>query len=758
MDRPELKRHNISLRYGVSPESEVHNYVPTISQEEDNKIRQWVDDNYALYSNAYKESAYRDAQKAVLDRKAKVDKKAILEKERKQRAEKAAYLWDDPKLNQEKQAAAAENAISEAAELIRQWQELNWIKVDKTLTDRETINKFIEANTEQPFAEYVNKFLDAQTWKSWDNKWTYDNRRLAAKLWLLWWMEWKLINAWDKLRAWTQWFMQWAANLAQNTLWTFSNWVWSNVAAWLWELWYWVADLLWADVSEWTAWDKMKQAKWYDWSEAKKMASSKDLMQRWILEEDAWAYNVWETLWELATDVALTAPIEWAFAAKIASSWLPTAVKFIWQWTNAFGWWVLFQLADDASEWELSNWTEYLKTWTLSAATAWLFNAIWKIAKWVKKWWYKLFAPKWQDETALLTQTSEDWAKKTNINKNYAKNKNAVDTPYTELAKDLEKTASTTYWTRVAKGWELEAVEKSIAYWEKPYTAKEVVQDLETAFWTLWWWPKAKLPKFRISWNELKIDKEWLKTLNSITRTQDWVSIKLWDEILDAWDSTFTRLDKPIDAQNTKIFIDKLRWILWDAGYSKSWWETIRAMKNALNGVEWAEWIISKFENSLTKDSLDALTSAKSAASEAIKTDENVKKLVWVLRNADTVEWVWAAEKALWGKAAMEQLFKEINEKYWIDMNNEILAWAYNMSLYDVKKAEQILSTFYPSKPWLIELVLRQITKTQRRKYADKVVEWWAEMIENLGKVSPKWWVVGWEIAAWASTLWWNED
>jgi hypothetical protein len=31
----------------------------------------------------------------------------------------------------------------------------------------------------------------------------------------------------------------------------------------------------------------------------------------------------------------------------------------------------------------------------------------------------------------------------------------------------------------------------------------------------------------------------------------------------------------------------------------------------------------------------------------------------------------------------MQQLFKEINEKYGIDMNNEILAWAYNMSLYD---------------------------------------------------------------------------
>jgi hypothetical protein len=47
----------------------------------------------------------------------------------------------------------------------------------------------------------------------------------------------------------------------------------------------------------------------------------------------------------------------------------------------------------------------------------------------------------------------------------------------------------------------------------------------------------------------------------------------------------------------------------------------------------------------------------------------------------------------------MQELFKKIKEDYKIDMNNEILAWAYNMSLYDVKKAQQILDTFYPSTP-----------------------------------------------------------
>lgn len=78
-----------------------------------------MDDNYALYSDTYKAAAYKDAQQAVLDRKATVEKDAILKKERKERAEKASYQGTNKDLNQQKQLAAAENAISDAAELIR---------------------------------------------------------------------------------------------------------------------------------------------------------------------------------------------------------------------------------------------------------------------------------------------------------------------------------------------------------------------------------------------------------------------------------------------------------------------------------------------------------------------------------------------------------------------------------------------------------------------------------------------------------------
>lgn len=754
MERPELKKHDISLSYWVSKDSAVHSYTPTISQEEDNTIRQWVNDNYALYSDTYKDAAYRDAQQAVLNKKANIEKKAILQKERKERAEKAAYQWNDKMLNQQKQLAAAENAISDAAELIRQGQEKNWVKIDKSLTDRETVNAFLDANTEMPFAEYVNKFLDVQA--GWWDKTIYDNRWLAAKLWLAWKVETAWVNATDKIRTWTKWVMQWLADPLQNTFWAATTWVWGNIWDKLWEAWYWIADKLWADVSEWTVWDKMKQAKWYTWREAKEEANSDEMWRKWTLSENQWAYNIGRAVWQLWTEIALTAPAEAMVGGAIAASKVHPILKFLWHWANAFAWGLAFQLADDAAEWELSWLERYMETGGISALTAWLFTALSKIPRVAKKWGYKLFAPKWQDQTALLTQTPESWARKTNINKGFAKDANAAVTPYTEMADDLGKVADTTYWTRVAKWAELEWAEGALRYqWAKAtekYTAKDVVKDLEDAFSKVWG-ENAKMPKFTVNWKKLTIDKEWLETLNKITTTQDWQMIRLWDEILDAWENRFVRLDQPINAQQTKLFIDDLKNILKDAGYSKRWWETIRAMKDALNWVDGAEWIVKKFENKLSQESLENLNKAKAASKEAIEMDENLKKVVWVLRNEDMVGKVWAAEKALWGKAQMQQLFKEIYDKYWIDMNNEILAWAYNMSLYDVKKAEEILTTFYPSKPWIMELLLRQITKTWRRKAADTLVEKWAEWISTMWNVPTRVITEWWQVWAWVSTL-----
>lgn len=735
MERPNITKQSrwISLSYWVSPTSEAKNYVPTISPEEDNQIRQWVNENYDLYGDDYKMAAYRDAQQAVLDRKATVERKAILEKERKERAEKAAYEWDDRTLNEQKQLARAENAINDAATLIRQWQEANWIKVDKTLTNKETVDKFLEANLEMPYAEYVNKFLDAQTWRSWDSRSMYDNKWLAAKLWLLWWVEWALINAWDKIVAWTKWFAQWLVNLAQNTIWAWAEYLGSNLAAWLWEIWYWAAEMLWADVSEWTVWDKMKKAKWYDWKEAQRQASSEDLFKEWMLTEDVWAYNIWETLWELTTDIALTAPAEWLVWWYIASTKLPKRWKTWLQLINAAWWWAAFQWLDDLTKWELSSAIDYWMNAWYWAATAWLFNVASKLRKWAKaaKWrlWYSLFWPSWQTEAAMFKTNPKERESITNINKSYAKNKNMARTPYTELTKKIEKWWEILYDERVQAGKKLEEVENELSYfkWKKWYTAEDVVTDLEKEFWKLGWWPNAKLPKFTVEWNKLTIDPEWLETLNSITRTRWWQTIRLWDEILNTWDNLFTKLDKPLDATNTRKFIRRLQDILKDEWYNVSWWDTVRAMRDALNWVDGKWWIVNKFEDSLSTLSKNSLKNAKKNAEKAIKADEDFKAFIWNFRNWTTAWNAWVAEKAFWWKAAQEEVFKKIKSKYKIDLNNEILKWAYNMSLYDVKKATELLEQFYPSKPWVMELILRKIFKRFRRSAAEKMVEEWAK-------------------------------
>jgi hypothetical protein len=49
---------------------------------------------------------------------------------------------------------------------------------------------------------------------------------------------------------------------------------------------------------------------------------------------------------------------------------------------------------------------------------------------------------------------------------------------------------------------------------------------------------------------------------------------------------------------------------------------------------------------------------------------------------------------------------------------------AYNMSLYDARKAMEFLQRIYPSKPWMIEAWLQFLTKNARIKAAAKQLRW----------------------------------
>lgn len=722
MQAPQLNRPNLSnsLQYWISPTSQSIWYQSTISDWEDKIIQDWVNKTYWWYNQAYKDAAYKDAYNAVLAKKTDIEKQAIRKRERKERAELAAYNWTDQTKKMQKQLAEAQNAIADAADLIRRWQEANWLRIDKSLTDKETVDAFLEANEWKPYEEYMYAFLNSQIW-GWG---MYDNMWLANKLWL---EENKFYDVTDKAIAWTKWFMQWLTNFTQNTIWRAAEFVWSNIWAWLWELWYSVAKWLWADVSEWTVRDKMKQAEWYSWKDAAKQASSKDLRQRWILSEDMWAYWLWEDLWEVATEVALTAPLWmwWATAISTATK-LPTAAKWLLTAWEAFWEWLVFQWLDDLTEWELSNMREYFTTWTLSALTAWLFNWIGKLMwkTWViSKWKTGLFWAKWQTETALNKTWKLKWQKVTELSERWSKNKNVKETPYTYIADKLNDAKQELLNTRTSAWQNLQKTRSfDLKYWPSKYTSEDIVKkDLNDALNTLtdvekFWDLAAKqerIPKFDIVDWEITISNPEL--LNNIARADEkkW-TVKLYDEIKQARDETYS-LWAEINEATTNKFLWKLEKILDKSRWG--WDDLVKIMQ------DWIKNARSNFNNSLTKKSLKNLEKATKEDRLAIMMDKSFDDYVWAIRRWD-LEWISSAQKAIWWEEAQAELFRLINKEYGIDLNNEILMVAYNMSLYDARKAMEFLQRIYPSKPWMIEAWLQFLTKNARIKAAAKQLRW----------------------------------
>ena len=464
-----------------------------ISAEEDAKIRNWVNQTYQGQSEWYKSAAYKDAYNAVLERKAQNTKKTENEVRRQINANAASYKWDDKVKKEQAKLAKAELAIYDAADIIKEWQRANWVKVNEDLTAKQTVDSFLLANNWQPYAEYVSKYInDAMNWKKADNMW------LATKLWLdrgttLWIDNRVITDLKDKTNAVSKWFAQWLTNLTQNTIGRFSEWAGSNIAAWAGEVWYEVAKELWADVSEWSVWDKIKKSKWYSWKEAGDKASS----HLWdgVLSENKWLYNLWEGVWETAAMVALTAPAEIVSWTAITASKLPTLAKFWLQAANAAWAGVWYQLAEDLSDkekvdnGELSSLKDYATSAWISAATAWASNIVWKAAKTLdpKNLWRRIFWASDRTENAILKKSIQEWDRMSEVSKWFAKDANAVETPYTELAKSLKQAKETLDIDRLNKWNKLQEVRQNLKYvWKdrktwSMYTREDVKDDLNAA-------------------------------------------------------------------------------------------------------------------------------------------------------------------------------------------------------------------------------------------------------------------------------------
>lgn len=709
-----------------------------ISAEEDAKIRNWVNQTYQWQSEWYKSAAYKDAYNAVLERKAQNTKKTENEVRRQINANAASYKWDDKVKKEQAKLAKAELAIYDAADIIKEWQRANWVKVNEDLTAKQTVDSFLLANNWQPYAEYVSKYInDAMNWKKADNIW------LATKLWLdrgttLWIDNRVITDLKDKTNAVSKWFAQWLTNLTQNTIGRFAEWAGSNIAAWAGEVWYEVAKELWADVSEWSVWDKIKKSKWYSWKEAWKEASSRELFNKWVLSENQWAFNLWETWWELAAEIALTAPAEWIVWWAITASKLGRWAKFWLQALNAAWAWAWFQLAEDLTDKEkvdnkeLSSITDYAKSWVIAAWTAWIGNLIGKWLKYVdKKLPRKVFWPNERVENALLTKNLKEYDHMDSINSAYAKDPNVRVTPYTEMTKPASKAKKTIYDNRIAAWDELQNVRQNLKYIEwKEYTRENVKDDINKALRNLAdkkkYWDAAKeldqIPQFEI--------KDWKLVLSENSKAEldlfKWTTEKdkdlsLWDEIIRLYDRVYGMWAKDT-AANTHYFIQELKSL-----YKKWWsWGNPNILKETINSLDKID---KQFSKSLYAADRDALKKATTKAENAITLDETWDKLIWAMKGNDVEK---VKEVAKWMKwwATIEQLFSDVKKATWwkVDMNNEVLSWAYNLSLHDVTKARDLLQAFYPSKAWMIETVIQYLSKPMRKTQARKVVESWKKL------------------------------
>ena len=138
---------------------------------------------------------------------------------------------------------------------------------------------------------------------------------------------------------------------------------------------------------------------------------------------------------------------------------------------------------------------------------------------------------------------------------------------------------------------------------------------------------------------------------------------------------------------------------------------------------DWIRSARSSFDNSLTKKSLKNLSKIEKNDKLAIMRDKAFDDYVWAIRRWD-LDAIEAAQKAIWWEEAQAELFRQIKKEYKIDLNNEILMVAYNMSLYDMRKAMEFLQRIYPSKPWMLEAWLQFLTKNARIKAAEKQLRW----------------------------------
>lgn len=450
--------------------------------------------------------------------------------------------------------------------------------------------------------------------------------------------------------------------------------------------------------------------------------ATKSFLENKLYNPDTLSSKIWK-LWGEAMELALFPELKMKWLAKAGKVWR------IGKWaTNLAVEWAEFQALDDIYNKELSD------AWKYATAVKW---NVW--LGWVLKWlWSYISSIPAKEAEAIAQKTTKEWNAMSKITDTWNKKSNQTITPYTEIEKLLKNTKKK-LWDKRLESWKtLEEVRKGLEYWDKEYTAREVLDDMWNAFewlkknWT--WGEQALTPKFNVSKSGRTLKIENKNVLNTITKNDNWVTIKLWDKIEDLWKEMFNTTDKQINAQTTDEFIRRVKSLIKDEWWNWASGEWLRTVREALDTID------DNFANSLTKESAAEWREASQIAQDNIKIDKLFSETVDRLKYGTKVN--------SFSQPEVEQLFTKVKDSVNVDLNNEIWAWILNVSLRDPKKAQQLLETIYPSQPWATEFVIKSLLNRAKRRNAVKYTSDYTKSAWD--KISDS---LPWRI--WATMFWW---
>lgn len=527
----------------------------------------------------------------------------------------------------------------------------------------------------------------------------------------------------------------------------------------------------------------------------------------WKLSSDLWTLSA---IWvEMATSLPMALSELWL--VWWISNWTIWYLKTVW---DIAAWWLEFQALEDAYNGNLSSLSDYENSILWNAIWNAFFKAVWKVWKrWLTKlWWINKNAEEairtawpeeynrainmienWWNNAAdtvqkeiwkIIDETDkvmgkdwiEKWAAKEQVEKFWIKSdktpQNLVDNINEELATLWDEGVS---WAKTRKWdlpklivWETEeeaakrrlqeaakkrAEEKAIkkASKDKPKAKKkdttkyseQELKDMETV-------KRAEEEKLAKEQARQEREREyWLRVENesSMKKSSDDDAIDVIDMFKTEWNKMFVDQWAEFNATNLNDLIKNIRTNLkWTTYWNNN------AVQKLINWLK------------RTSEDLDLWTEYKTASEEHMKAKDLITKLRDIFGKSPNnqsnaskqieLAWVWwkALQKA--DAAEVSELFTQIKNNYWIDLNNKIWMWIAALSLYDREAAEKMLREIYPSIPWLTEFMIKN-TMNLIGKLWWKVIsnEWNINNVRNTiwNSVNRGAWI-------WAMWLWTQTD